>query len=375
MSWLIIILTSILLIFLFIVLMIIYKRQKVEHIPIGVHVFQFNSKFTNKDNSDQPSSPILEIIESNKFNVTQKFIDANVILFSDYSYIDQNIGSLSFNKNITYFIHGLNGSDELASKSNLARHIQKAGKEYMIPKTFILEDSEDIEKLKSYHKEGNLYFVKKNIQRQEGNLITKDIDFIYNEADKESYVVCQELLQNPFIVNGRKINLRIYLLIVTYEDKISFYIYRNGFMYYTPAMFEKGSIERDVNITSGYISRAIYEENPLTIQDFYDFLGKEDAYKLEYNLVKTFRDLKEVYSDILLKKNKGLPGFKFSILGTDIAPDNQLQTQIIEINKGPDLGSDGKGSRDKEVKQIMMYDCFKMMGLSKTGNPYNFIKI
>ena len=353
--------------------MIIYKRQKIEHIPIGVHIFQFNSKFTNKDNSDPPSSPILEIIESNKFNVTQKFIDANVILFSDYSYIDQNIESLSFNKNITYFIHGLNGSDELASKSNLARHIRKAGKEYMIPKTFILEDSEDIEELKSYHKEGNLYFVKKNIQRQEGNLITKDIDFIYNEADKESYVVCQELLQNPFIVNGRKINLRIYLLIVTYEDKISFYIYRNGFMYYTPGMFKKGSIERDVNITTGYIDRTVYLDNPLTIQDFYEFLGKEDAYKLEYNLVQTFRDLKEVYSDILLKKNKGLPGFKFTILGCDIAVDTELQTQIIEINKGCDLSF--KDSRDREVKLTMMYDCFKMMGLSKTGNPYNFIKI
>jgi hypothetical protein len=353
--------------------MIIYNRQKVEHIPIGVHAFQFNSDFSNRDNTDIPQSPILEIIESNKFNISKSFKDANLILFSDYSFIDQNITKIPFNKNITYFIHGLNGSDELASKSNLARHMKKAQKQHAIPASFVLEDSEDMEELKKYHKDGNIYIIKKNIQRQEGNLITKDIDFILNSADKESYVVCQELLQNPYILKGRKINMRIYLVIVTFEGKINFYIYRNGFMYYTPAMFQKGTIETDMNITSGYVPRQIYVENPLTIQDFYEYLGKEDAAKLEYNLIQTFRDLKEVYSDILLKKNKNIPGYQFSLFGVDIAVDENLYTQFIEINKGADLSK--KSIKDGEVKLTMMYDCFNMMGLSKTGNPYNFIKI
>jgi len=353
--------------------MIIYKRQKVEHIPLGVHVFQFNSSFTNKNETDSPSSPILEIINSNSFNISKSFKDANLILFSDYSFLDQNMESIPFNKNITYFIYGLNGSDELASKSILASHMKNSGKEYTIPKTFILENSEDIEELKAYHKENNLYMVKKNIQRQEGNLITTDINFILNDAENESYVVCQELLQNPYIVSGRKINMRIYMLIVTYEGKISFYIYRNGFMYYTPKMFEKGNIDKDVNITTGYIDRQVYVENPLTIQDFYEYLGKEDAAKLEYNLIKTFGDIKEVYSKVLLQKNNKIPGYKFNIYGVDIAPNENLETQIIEVNKGPDLSF--KDDRDKNVKLTMIYDCFNMMGLSKTGNPYNFIRV
>lgn len=375
MSWIILALALIFIISLFIVLMLIYKRTKTEHIPIGVHIFQFNSKFTNKDETAETGSPIKEIIDNNNFIISKTFADANLILFSDYSYIDQNIESVSFNKNITYFIYAINGSDEFASKSNLARYMKNGNKAHRIPKTFILENDEDIQELKEYHKENNLYMVKKNIQRQEGNLITKNIDFITNDADKESYVVCQELLQDPYIVNGRKINMRIYLLIVTFGDKISFFIYKNGFMYYTPKMFEKGNIEKDVNITTGYIDRKIYEENPLTIQDFYKTIGEEKKNILEQNIIQTFKDFKTVYSEILINKNKRLPGYKFNIFGADIAPNENLETTLIEINKGPDLSSDGKGERDKAVKQIMMYDCFNIMGLSKQGNPNNFIKI
>lgn len=355
--------------------MLIYKREKTEHIPFGIHIFQFNSKFTNKDASDKPGSPIAEIIESNNFKISKNFVDANLILFSDYSYIDQNIESISFNKNINYFIYAINGSDEFASKSNLARYMKKGGKSNRIPRTFILENDEDINELKEYHKENNLYMVKKNVQRQEGNLITKDIDFILNGADKETYVVCQELLQNPYTVAGRKINMRIYLLIITYGTKINFFIYKNGFMYYTPEMFEKGSIEKDVNITTGYIDRQVYVDNPLTIQDFYKSLGDEKSQILEQNIIQTFRDFKNVYSDVLVKKNKKIPGYKFNIFGADIAPDENLETTLIEINKGPDLNSDGKGDRDRVVKQTMMFDCFNIMGLSKQGNPNNFIKI
>ena len=49
--------------------------------------------------------------------------------------------------------------------------------------------------------------MKKNVQRQEGIRITKDFDQLLNGI-KDEYIIVQELLQNPFLVNGRKINLR-----------------------------------------------------------------------------------------------------------------------------------------------------------------------
>jgi len=350
------------------------KSTKIyRYIPKNVQVFQFNNKFSNKYISNNPDKPLSEIIIGNKFKLNNNFNESNLILFSDYSLIDQNIKNIPFKYDFEYFIFGINGSDDLASKSQLGKYMREGGYSNYIPKTYIINNNNDMNELKSKHIESNIYMLKKNIQRQEGNLITKDINFILTRAKSENYVVCQELLQNPYLVNKRKINLRIYLLILSYDDIINFYIYNNGFMYYTPKYFEKGSIEKDVNITTGYIDRKVYEENPLTIQDLYEFLGNEKSKILKNNIINLFRAVKIVYSKILLKKNDDIPGLKFNIFGTDVAPDENLLVTLIEINKGPDLSY--KDERDKNIKLTMMHDCFTIAGLSKLGNKNNFIKI
>lgn len=331
-----------------------------------IKTFQFNSDFSNIDNSENIVFPVLDVIEYNKFKLNTTFQDANLILFSDYSYFDQNIFKIKFNKNIQYYINGLNSVDELASKSNLARYMKKYN-DY-IPKTFIIENNEEIPIIE----QDKIYILKKNIQRQEGMIITKDQNII-NSAYLEGYVVCQELLQNPYIISKRKINLRIYMLIVCNNNKINFYIYNNGFMYYTPKFFEKNSLDKDTNITTGYIDRQVYVENPLTIQDLYKYLGTEKSTILKNNLIKTFTCIKNSYSDILIEKNKELPGCKFNLFGVDIAPDENLNTTIMEINKGPDTGA--KDPKDRELKLSLMFDCFNIIGLSKKGYPNNFIKI
>jgi hypothetical protein len=55
--------------------------------------------------------------------------------------------------------------------------------------------------------------MKKNIQRQEGLKISKDKNEILN-CYKDGYAVVQELLQDPYLINGRKINLRVYCLFI-----------------------------------------------------------------------------------------------------------------------------------------------------------------
>ena len=45
-----------------------------------------------------------------------------------------------------------------------------------------------------------LYILKKNVQRQEGIKITSDLNTLLNSF-KDSYIIIQELLQNPFLVN------------------------------------------------------------------------------------------------------------------------------------------------------------------------------
>ena len=51
----------------------------------------------------------------------------------------------------------------------------------------------------------------------------------------------------------------------------------NGFVYYTPKKYSNESLHFDHNITTGYIDRKIYEENPLTLKDFYDHLRNNNC--------------------------------------------------------------------------------------------------
>ena len=117
--------------------------------------------------------------------------------------------------------------------------------------------------------------------------INKKRDIIFNEIIKNKendekndypYVVVQELLQDPYTISGRKINLRVYVLVVKNNNKTNLYIYSDGFMYYTAELFQKNSTDTKINITTGYIDRKVYEENPLTHNDFKSYLDSDRNY-------------------------------------------------------------------------------------------------
>ena len=64
---------------------------------------------------------------------------------------------------------------------------------------------------------------------------------------------------------------------------------------------------------------------------------------------------------------------RFQLFGADVAPDNNLEVKLIEINKGPDLGA--KDNKDNQVKDKVVRDVFDITGLIR-GKTFNeFIKI
>lgn len=327
-------------------------------------IYQVNDSFDLSKPSDKIYQPFDEL-----FPVEDDAQKADFIIFSDYAEIDTYLNKLDFNKKT--YVYAINSTDLMASKSHLARHMQVCGLSQYIPKTFILlgPHKSDLSGLE----EGKIYIIKKNVQRQEGNSITKDIKFIREEAGKQGYVVCQELLQNPFLVNKRKINLRVYFLITLNSGVMNFYIYNNGFMYYTPEFFVANTTDDKYNITTGYIDRRVYQENPLTIQDFYGWLGSEKAAKLRKNMIGMFKGIKQCYERELLSSNHNTKNYRFNIFGVDVAPDSDLNVTIMEINKAPDLSY--KDERDAAVKLNMIKDVMKLVGMSKKGNASNFIAL
>ena len=325
-----------------------------------------------------------------KYQMTQAYLD----ILKEYSIDETSNGDWSIYFPCTYNnseneikkvnptssdqrIFIVNNSDAIASKSNLWKNIvTKYGREEaktMSPISYVLYDNNDLTLFKNEYKPENLYIMKKNVQRQEGLKITNNKDEIL-DGYKKSYVVAQELLQDPYIIKGRKTNLRFYVLLVCQNNEISLYIHKDGFMYYTKMPFVKNTLKMWSNVTTGYIERWIYHINPLTHEDFRNYLDNHDRELLdaEKELIKTNKIISEevflrIYNlikKIIIASDKNICNesklkdyISFQLFGADIAIDDKLNPKIMEFNIGPNLAThDGK---DSEIKHMVIRDILK----------------
>lgn len=285
----------------------------------------------------------------------------------------------------------LNNTDYMVSKLALWKYLkEKYGAKVasgFIPYSWDLTDDNEVEIFKKEFSPDKLYITKNNHQRQEGLEIHNKLDTIINSRDK--YLLVQELLQDPYLISGRKINLRVYVLVIKDNNSnIKILVYRDGFMYYTSELFEKGNNKFEKNITTGYIDRKIYEENPLTHMDLRKYLDSnremtpiEQYIKDNYPKVKiseyVFSQIYELiafvfqtYENIVGSKSKGV---SFQVYGVDVAINDKLKPMIMEINKGPDLGA--KDGRDRELKMNLARDILKSTGLLSNDSSNNFITV
>lgn len=286
----------------------------------------------------------------------------------------------------------VNNADQLTGKHSIWRNLVKRfgrnGASSLMPTTYVLSDIRDMSYFNSEYKSGKIYILKKNIQRQKGLKITKNKQDILNGYE-DGFIVAQELLQNPYLINGRKINMRFYILFVCHKNEISAYVHRDGFIYYTRAPFKKGSTEDDPNITTGYIDRKVYETSPLTHEDFRKYLDNYDREVTDFELDKLSKgvSLSELFFDrvneLFVKvvesvkhtvciNSKLKDHYTFQLFGADIAVSEELEPQLMEINKGPDMSA--KDVRDSDLKHKVMDDIFKVIKIIP-DNGNDFIKI
>ena len=297
-----------------------------------------------------------------------------------YDDISKEVNLMPIVKGAKYFI--LENCDEIVAKELLwkyiVNHYDYQIAKTLMPNSYILYENKDLERFSNEYDQSKIYIMKKNIQRQEGLKITTNKDEIL-KGISENYVVVQELLQNPYIISGRKTNMRFYILVVCKGNDMNVFVYKNGFMYYTKELFKVGSVDDGPNITTGYIDRKVYEENPLTHEDLKTYLDdpnrknlldteidiKNNGLKIsEIYFNRIYHLIRQIFTALygrLTKTNKfDKSNVMFQLFGADIAVDNKLNPTIMEINKGPDLGA--KDERDSMVKRGVIKNMLKVIG-------------
>jgi hypothetical protein len=355
------------------------------HSTQNQHYYVFDADMnTTRNNSKSLPGTISKSLHSLDIRKTNKYTDAHIIFTHKLDDMER-LSTLPFTKTCRW-IYGLRSVNMICSKSVLAlvirnnKHINHSD---VIPQTYILSSRKDYDELienEFNHETGKPLrplLLKQNIQRQNGLTFVKSTnDLTDDEKISKRNVVCQVLLTNPYLVDSRKINMRIYLLVICDNrlKKTKAYIYNDGFMYYTREYYSQDKINHDTQITTGYIDRAVYEQNPLTVTDFMNQkLTTQEKQLFRKNLYDLFKKVMQSYEPLLnLNEYDKGPGH-FIILGCDIAPDNELNIKILEINKGPDLSY--KDKRDEELKYQMVKTAFNAIHTQSYNNINNYTQV
>ena len=327
-----------------------------------------------KKNIKNPMKKIFDDLDSKR--VTD---DWELYLPCNYTFVESEITKLDVKED--QYVFGITGSDIIASKNKLYETLKKKYKNSNVsvgdiyPKSYLIKNINDKYRFKKDFNKKKQYILKKNIQQQKGIKLSNNYKFILKVLNSSEYNIVQELLPDPLLVNKRKINLRVYYLIICNKGKKSFYIYNDGFIYYTRKHYNTKILDFDHHITTGYIDRQVYAENPLTHSDLYEYLEDNgyDSNKLKRNIIDLMKKISYGIENSICNVKHLNKCTTFQLFGCDVAPDKDLNCILIEINKGPDLNY--KDERDGNLKQGVMKGIFNLLKIDNNLYENNFIKL
>ena len=296
----------------------------------------------------------------NNSNINNNNNNWNIFIPKGYTTLEYQLDKLKKNKYNTY-IFGIKGCDKIVSKNNiwkiLINHYNRKYASTLMPNTFIYNKN-DLELFTiDFNSSINpLYILKKNIQRKKGLKLTNNYYDIIN-SEKENYKIIQKYNKNLFLINKRKINLRIYFLIIDDNTTFKYYTSNLGKCIYTNKDFDKNDdFDFEKNITSFNLNLDIYNKNPKSLQDLQKYLGYKNSSILFKRIDKLFKDV-SIAIDYHLKQSKIFNNIlSFQLFGADVVFDNNLHPFLLEFNKGPDMKP--KDNDDKIMKSNVFFDVF-----------------
>ncbi|KAJ7556751.1 hypothetical protein O6H91_05G096800 [Diphasiastrum complanatum] len=175
----------------------------------------------------------------------------------------------------------------------------------------------------------------------------------------ENYIV-QKYIHNPYLVGGKKFDLRIYVLVLAYTP-LKAYLYRSGFARFTNSRFsmkKEDILNNYVHLTNFAIQKTAptYDSKNGTKWPLHSLKlhmiskhGEKAIDALFHEIQLTIiRSLLAVQNVIIQDKHC------FELYGYDILIDEDLKPWLLEVNASPSLAADTPS--DYELKFGMLED-------------------
>jgi hypothetical protein len=321
-------------------------------------------------------------------NIIKSKDNWNIYIPCGYNEVEDELTKIKINdEKINKYIFGLNGCDTIVSKNKIWESLvscfgrKKAST--LMPESFILDDLNEIELFrKSFNPSLNeIYILKKNVQRKEGLKLTRDY-FEIIDGYKEYYRVAQKYITDLYLINQRKVNLRIYLLIVIKDNFIYFYVSDKGKCIYTNKKYNDDDLDFESNITSYNLDMTVYEQNPRDFEELKIFIDENESENIMNfkNGIYLFNKINLLMEEISICLSKNLYQSKnikntvaFQLFGADVIFDKELHPYLLELNKGPDMTP--RDEIDENMKNIVQTDMFKIVGVLPNIGSNSFRQI
>jgi hypothetical protein len=281
---------------LFLVICILYKirntTEPYENEEIYVKIFRNNYPwkygFKNKSNIN-----IKFEIEDKKRN--KKTISSIIIPKTLYN-LENKMHLSTFLKNKSYYpeTYIYNKKNRILPKNNDIWFIKKCG--YSTYGGYDVNVVNNVNKIKDYIDENNTYIIQKSIN-------------------------------DLYLYNKKKGDIRMYYLVTLYKNKLNFYLYKDGFIKLAKNDYDPNALSTDIQITN----TAQINKNDKPRSMIFDKTFKN--YDLFLKKIKTM--LTDLSNEIKLsfpKYYKSYYALEYQLCGPDIIFDNNNNPYLIELN-------------------------------------------
>ncbi|XP_056305040.1 probable tubulin polyglutamylase TTLL9 [Danio aesculapii] len=185
-----------------------------------------------------------------------------------------------------------------------------------------------------------------------------------DEAQVESYVA-QRYIENPYLIAGRKFDLRVYVLVTSYIPLKS-WLYRDGFARFSNTRFSLSSIDDQyVHLTNVAVQKTAPDYDPekgckWQMQQLRWYLTAKHGFETVQTL---FKEIDNVFIRSLLSVQKTIINDKhcFELYGYDILLDQDLKPWLIEVNASPSLTASSQ--EDYDLKYRLLEDTLHIVDM------------
>eukprot|EP00026_Physarum_polycephalum_P009361 Phypoly_transcript_09482.p1 GENE.Phypoly_transcript_09482~~Phypoly_transcript_09482.p1 ORF type:complete len:397 (+),score=44.91 Phypoly_transcript_09482:157-1347(+) len=189
-----------------------------------------------------------------------------------------------------------------------------------------------------------------------------------NNSQAEAYIV-QRYIENPYLVGGKKFDMRIYCLVLSYNP-LTVYLYRSGFGRFSHHRFSISSKDMSnnfIHLTNVAVQKTSDSYNASTgckweLRNLRLFLMSRHGVEATE---KAFLDIQNIMLLALQSVQKVMIQDKhcFEMYGYDILIDDELKPWILEVNSSPSLSAENPA--DYQLKNCLLHDLLDIIDVEK----------